>query len=61
MKRGSVAGAIYPHLKSERAEPRKPRLTIALAKGLIADEKRGAVSPLGGQARPEPKRPGLKW
>ncbi len=55
--------AIYGHLKQEkRGSGRiaaKPELR--LARGLLPDAKRGSVSPLGGGAKPEPTRPGMKW
>lgn len=55
------AEVIYAHLKSDREAPRPKKLTVALAKGLLPDATRGATSPLGGQAKPEPKRPNCKW
>jgi hypothetical protein len=59
----SDAKAIYGHLKQEGRETTRiaAKKSIGLPKGVIPDAKRGSVSPLGGVARPEPKRPGLKW
>jgi hypothetical protein len=53
---------VYPHLKQAAPPARiaaKPE--VKLARGLTRDDWRGPISPLGGIARPAPKRPGLKW
>jgi hypothetical protein len=55
--------AIYGHLRQEARQSARvaAKPEPKLARGLLPDAKRGSVSPLGGQARPEPRRPGMKW
>jgi hypothetical protein len=55
--------AIYGHLKQEGRQTAKiaGKTQVGLARGLIPDAKRGSMSPLGGVAKPEPRRPGMKW
>ena len=55
--------AIYGHLRQEKRGSGRiaAKPSVGLAKNLIPDAKRGSVSPLGGGAKPEPKRPGMKW
>jgi len=54
--------AMYPHLRQEaRATTRIGVKPQPVTKGLLPDARRGGVSPLGGVARPAPKRPGMKW
>ena len=55
--------AIYGHLKQEARQTAKivAKPSAGLARGLIPDAKRGSMSPLGGVAKPEPRRPGMKW
>lgn len=68
-KREPIAGywltdaqAFAPHLKQEaRATTRIPVKPQPVTRGLLPDAKRGDVSPLGGVAKPEPRRPGCKW
>jgi hypothetical protein len=57
------ARAIYPHLKQEARQTARieAKPGVALARDLIPDPKRGSVSPLGGVAKPAPRRPGMKW
>ena len=54
--------AFAPHLPQERrATTRIPARAQPVIKGLLPDAKRGDVSPLGGVAKPAPRRPGCKW
>jgi hypothetical protein len=55
--------AIYGHLKQEARQTVRiaAKPSVPLARGLVPDAKRGGVSPLGGVAKTEPKRPGMKW
>jgi hypothetical protein len=48
----TAAETVYPYLKSSRGPERVPaKAQAALTKGLIPDQQRGSVSPLGGVAR----------
>ena len=53
--------AVYPHLRQEaRATTRIAAKTEPKTRGLLPDDRRAQVSPLGGVAKPAPKRPGMK-
>ncbi len=54
--------AVYPHLRQEARHTARigAKPGVGLARGLIPDAKRGSVSPLGGVAKPAPKRAGMK-
>ena len=54
--------AFAPHLVQERrATTRIGVKAQPVTKGLLPDASRAQVSPLGGVAKPAPKRPGLKY
>lgn len=67
-KREPIAGywltdaqAFAPHLRQEaRATTRIAAKTEPKTRGLLPDDRRAQVSPLGGVAQPAPKRPGMK-
>jgi hypothetical protein len=68
-KREPIAGhwltdaeAFAPHLPQERrATTRIAAKVEPVTKGLLRDDKRQAISPLGGVAKPAPKPKGCKW
>jgi hypothetical protein len=58
----SDAEAFAPHLPQERrATTRIPVRAEPVTKGLLRDDKRGAVSPLGGFATPAKPPKGCKY
>ena len=58
----SDAQAFAPHLRQEaRATTRIAAKTEPKTRGLLPDDRRDQVSPLGGVATPAPKPKGCKW
>jgi hypothetical protein len=58
----SASEAMYGYLKSDAAQrfERIAPLKAVLGRGLIADDRRSFVSPLGGQAKPAPQPKGKR-